>query len=60
MSSKPNKASVVPPAHPALLEYSKMYETPQIIEVTDHVYVAFNYAIANMIMVEGMNDNKLM
>ena len=59
MSFKSNDASVVPPAHPALLEYSKMYETPQIIKVTDHVYVAFNYAGANMIMVEGMNDNKL-
>ena len=47
-------ASTTPPVHPALLEHSKKFEISKVIKVTEHVYVGFNYAIANMIMVEGL------
>jgi len=43
----------VPRVHPALQKHSEMFKTSRIIKVTDYVYVAFNYAIANMIMIEG-------
>ena len=48
-----------PPVHSALQEHSKMFENPRIIKVTEHVYVGVNFAIANMIMVEGMNNINL-
>ena len=42
-----------PLVHPALKKHDEMFENPRVIKVTDHVYVGFGYAIANMIMVEG-------
>lgn len=36
-----------------LKELSKTFATPRIDRVTDGIYVAIGYALANMIMIEG-------
>ena len=34
-------------------KHAEIYGSSQVIKVTDHVYVAVGYALANMIMIEG-------
>lgn len=41
------------PVHPALKKHADSLTPPQVIKVRDHVYVAFGYALANMILIEG-------
>ena len=43
----------VPPVQPALQAHADMLSKSEVIKVTEHVYVAVGYAIANMIMIEG-------
>ena len=38
-----------------MLQQSVFYNKPQVVNVTEHVYVAVGYAIANMMMIEGKN-----
>jgi len=40
--------------HPDLKKHNEMYSTPRVYKVTNHVYVAVGYALANMIMIEGI------
>ena len=37
-----------------LLRTDILFNEPQILKVTEHVYVAMGYTFANMIMIEGM------
>ena len=46
-------------AQEKLKKHSKTFDTPRVEKVTDGVYVAIGYALANMIMIEGkFYDNK--
>ena len=42
-----------PAIHGQLKKFSEDYNEARVIKVTENVYVAVNYAIANMIMLEG-------
>ncbi len=37
--------------------HSKEFEKPEVIKVTDHVYVAVGFGLANSILIEGENGN---
>ena len=45
-----------PPVPPALQEHADELNQSEIIKVTDHIYVAYGYALANMIMIEGVKN----
>ena len=53
MSCDQQQENTAPPVQPALQAHADMLSKPEVIKVTDHVYVAFGYALANMIMIEG-------
>ena len=40
-----------------LREHSKEFDTPEIIKVTDGIYVAVGFGLANSILIEGENGN---
>ncbi|MGB0387953.1 MAG: alkyl/aryl-sulfatase [Ardenticatenaceae bacterium] len=40
-------------AHPLLVEHSEEFNKPEVINVTDGVYVAIGFGIANSVLIEG-------
>lgn len=40
-----------------LLEHSKEFDTPEVIEVVDGIHVAIGYGLANSILIEGEDGN---
>lgn len=40
--------------HPQLIDHSKIFDQPEIVNVTESVYVAVGYALSNMILINGM------
>ncbi len=41
----------------ALINHSKEFDTPEVIEVTEGVHVAIGFGLANSILIEGENGN---